>query len=276
MIGAVVGDATRTSRFLWGLHEFRVRPDDVFISSYPRSGTTWMQHILHVLRSRGDVSFQHISDVVPWFERSLALGRRRARDFEALPSPRMFKSHLPRMWLPAGARYVYVARDGCDVALSYYHFYCSHLSYRGDFDAFFERFLVGSLQYGSWFRHVTGWHAHNTDPDVLLVRYEQLQRALPRELQRIAAFYGQSLDAGMLKSLSELCQFSFMREHETKFDHACAEPRAPAHVPGTFIRRGRSGEAAQALSAAQLFRYQERLESVRPSVWELNLPAFLH
>lgn len=271
-----MGDATRVARFLRGLHEFRARPEDIFISSYPRSGTTWMQHILHVIRSRGDVSFQHISDVVPWFERPLALGRTRAGDFEMLSRPRVFKSHLPRAWLPAGARYVYVARDGCDVALSYYHFYCSHLSYRGDFNTFFERFLVGSLQYGSWFRHVAGWQAHASDPAVLIVQYEQLQRDLPRELQRIAAFCQQSLGAAECERLSELCQFSFMREHEAKFDHARAEPDARAFQPGTFIRRGRCGDARQALSAAQRFRYQQRLEAVRPSHLELNLPAFLH
>lgn len=273
---AALADAQRVARFFRGLWEFRVRPDDVFISSYPRSGTTWMQHILHVLRSGGDTSFQHISEVVPWFERPLALGRQRALDYDALPSPRIFKSHLPRAWLPRGARYVYVERDGRDVAISYYHFYRSHLGYTASFDTFFELFMAGALQYGSWFRHVAGWRAHTNDPAVLIVQYERLQSDLPHELQRLAAFISKPLDGAAVQQLGPLCGFQYMREHETKFDHASAEPGARTRQPGAFIRRGQSGGFASLLNDSQ--RRQFSLLAARPlraAIIELNLPAFL-
>ena len=47
---------------------FKPRSNDVFIVTPPKCGTTWMQQILHQLRSGGDMSFDEISDVVPFIE----------------------------------------------------------------------------------------------------------------------------------------------------------------------------------------------------------------
>lgn len=278
MIAQPAADALRVARFLRGRLRFRVRPDDVFISSYPRSGTTWLQHITHVLQSGGDLDFTHISAVAPWFERSLSLGRSTGADFAALSGPRIFKSHLPRVWLPRGARHIYVRRDGRDVLVSYYHFYRSHLGYRGDFDAFFDRFMRGDLQYGSWFKHVAGWNRDAGDPSLLIVDYERLLEDLEREISRIAAFLGIALDAASRARLASTCDFAFMKRHEAKFDHAAAEPGgADAAEPGRFIRSGVRGGFAALFSADHQRRFELRLQ--KPAAWpalELNLPEFLH
>ena len=47
---------------------FKPHSDDVFVVTPPKCGTTWMQQILHQLRSGGDMSFEDISDVVPYIE----------------------------------------------------------------------------------------------------------------------------------------------------------------------------------------------------------------
>src|SRR5207249_11559783 len=78
--------------------EFVPRTDDVFIVTYPRSGTTWMQMILYQLTTDGNMDFTHIAEYCPWFEKSL----RSARGFETRPSPRLFKSHLPYREIPKG------------------------------------------------------------------------------------------------------------------------------------------------------------------------------
>ena len=43
-------------------------PDDIFVVTYPRSGTTWTQMILYQLTTDGRMDFAHITQVCPWFE----------------------------------------------------------------------------------------------------------------------------------------------------------------------------------------------------------------
>ena len=91
------------------LDKFVPRPDDIFIVTYPRSGTTLMQMILYQLTTDGKMDFPHITTVSPWFERSLKDGTA----YDALPAPRVFKSHLSYGKVPKGpCKYLYVARDG--------------------------------------------------------------------------------------------------------------------------------------------------------------------
>ena len=47
---------------------FKPRSNDVFVVTPPKCGTTWMQQILHQLRSGGDMSFSDISEEIPFIE----------------------------------------------------------------------------------------------------------------------------------------------------------------------------------------------------------------
>ena len=75
-------------------------------------------------------------------------------DFKALPSPRMIKSHLPYQTTPKSAneddqcKYIYVARNPKDVAVSFFHF-VEHWkkvgisSYNGPWEFFSKLFIEG-------------------------------------------------------------------------------------------------------------------------------------
>jgi hypothetical protein len=272
-----LGDASRVLSFARGLLEFRSRPDDVFIVTYPRSGTTLMQFMLHQLAGRGDEDFDHISQVAPWFERSLAVGALQARDLEALPSPRIFKSHLAHGWLPGGGRYIYVTRDGRDVAVSYYHFYRSHLRYSGSFEQFFARFLRGDLQYGSWFKHTAGWTAHRDDPRILFLRFEDLVCSLPSCIRTVARFCELELCEERLAEIAHRCSFEWMKRHEERFDFTTERLLQLGYRRRAFLRSGRTGEGIAALRPEQEAAF--RREAARPrrlADVELDLPQFLH
>src|SRR5262245_28666780 len=70
---------------------WRPRPTDVVISPYGKCGTTWLQQIFHTLRTRGDMDFEDISEVVPWIETSTLLEI--DINAEQRAEPRGFKSH---------------------------------------------------------------------------------------------------------------------------------------------------------------------------------------
>ena len=47
---------------------------DVLVVTSPKCGTTWVQQIVHQLRSRGSMDFEEISVPVPWIEMAHDLG----------------------------------------------------------------------------------------------------------------------------------------------------------------------------------------------------------
>jgi len=268
--------APRMLNFLRGLVEFRPREDDIFIVTYPRSGTTWMQMVLYQLTTDGRMDFTHISEVSPWFERSLALGTAEAQDFESLPSPRIFKSHLPHMWLPGGCRYIYITRDVADVAVSYYHLYRSHLGFEGSFSDFLKRFTSGRVQYKSWFKHVAGWKTRRGEPGVLFVRYEDMLASLKSVIGEVAGFCGLEVGGATLDRVLRRCDFEFMKRHQDKFDHATKVLLDRGIRQDSFIRKGGGGEGADRMTGRQKESLRRMLgKPVKHPTIELDLAEFL-
>ncbi len=251
-------NAKRIANFLRGRMELQVRPSDVFISSYPRSGTTLTQWILYLLSHDEQPDPDHLTKASPWFERSLAIGELDAEDLERFPSPRVFKSHLPREWLPDGARYIYVEREPLDVLSSYFDFYRAYLGFEGSLDDFYERFMAGRLQYGSWFEHVAGWRAHASDPDVMIIRYENLLDDRKASIERILEFLGWERDERWVDRAVIESSFDAMKRRESVFDHATALLLERGVRPESFLRSGRSGRGAGELSEAQVRQIRER------------------
>lgn len=50
------------------------RSDDVFIATYSKSGTTFLQMLVEMLRSGGDTNFEEITEVQPWLDFCLDIG----------------------------------------------------------------------------------------------------------------------------------------------------------------------------------------------------------
>lgn len=220
-------------RWLSSWLTFVPREDDIYVVTYPRSGTTWLQMILYQLTTGGRMDFTHISEVVPFFEKTMAAGN----DFSSLSSPRLFKTHLRRIPKWPG-KYIYVVRNGKDVAISYFHFYKTHLGYRGTFDQFFDRFLRGKLHYGSWFKHVSAWRARAADPNVLILNYEDLLRDLDGCLKKIAEFCDLKVAPERHATIVENCSFAFMKKHEDKFDPITEFLCEQGLIRHSFLRAG--------------------------------------
>jgi hypothetical protein len=234
------------------------RPQDIFIVTYPRSGTTWMQMILYQLTSDGSMEIPHIAEYCPCFEGSV----RSERGFDTRPSPRIFKSHLAFPKIPKGAgRYIYVARDGRDVALSCYHLCRNYGSYWKSFDEFFEEFLRGKCVFGSWFKHVEGWWKHRRDPNVLFLTYEELQRDLAGALHRIIDFCQFYIAPERLPGIAERCGFAFMKAHESKFDPSMGYLWEKGTRLDAFIRGGRTGDGARQLTEEQKARFERTFQT---------------
>jgi len=270
-LDAGLHDLRRTAAFTRGMALWQPRPDDVFVATYPRSGTTWMQYMLHLL-VRPEVDFRHINDACPWLERSLAVGSVTPDDLARLPSPRIFKTHLLPQWLPRQGRFVVIVRDPADVAVSYYELYRAYLGFRGTLDEFLARFVAGRVQYGSWWSHVRSWERH-AGPQVLSVRYEALRADPHAQLRRVAEHAGLACDEARLAAAVEGASLRRMKAMEERFDHATSLLLERGVRPRSFIGRGEG--AGPALSAEQRARIEAagHVPRDRERAW---LPAFLH
>ena len=87
-------------RFMKSLDTFEVRPDDIFIASYPRSGTTWTEEVVSAIVSKFDPKFmaKQVHDRVIHLEVGRPFGQK--SHLKSLKSPRLLGTHLPVKFCP--------------------------------------------------------------------------------------------------------------------------------------------------------------------------------
>lgn len=156
---------------------YKPRPDDVFLVTYPKCGTTWMQYLILSILSKG-----HPPKIVTDFMlASPYLEMMGSESAERMPRPGLIKTHLPFDKQPYSeqAKYVYVTRNPYDVCVSFYYHLKSFTPKKVEdvsFAKFHELFLSGKFSYGSYFDHLLSWYEHRNDPNVLFFTYEQMKK----------------------------------------------------------------------------------------------------
>jgi len=219
----------------------KLRPTDVVITPYGKSGTTWTQQIVHSLRTRGDMDFDDISRVVPWIETSIALGI----DLEAeqRADPRAFKSHLTWDLVPKGGKYINVVREPGDVAVSAFKFQEGWFLEPGSVPI--DDYVAAQfLKPRHYFKHLLSWWPHRDDPDVLFLAYEKMLQDPRHTIRRIAAFIDIELDDELLALTEEHASLEFMLAHKDRFDDAMFRLRGEELAgipPGSDSAKVRAG-----------------------------------
>jgi hypothetical protein len=229
-------------------HGFTPHPQDVYVATYPKSGTTWMQMILYQLTTPGDMSIRHIGDVIPWLDRTIELKR---EVIDALRPPRLFKTHLPYDWVPPGKR-IYVWRAVEDVAVSYFHQMRELHGFGGDIDAFVQKVIIDGINFnGSWFTHFESWFPHRSDADVLCISFHQMKSDLAGVIDRVARFCAIPIPAEKLPEVLRRCTFDFMQQHEALFHprFELGETQRVARGDSRFFRKGLEGEGVRELTS---------------------------
>lgn len=252
--------------------EFRPRPDDVIISPSAKSGTTWTQHIVHGLRTRGSLDFEEISDVVPWLEAAHELGI----DLNApqVAEPRVFKSHLSYHEVPKGARYVCPIRNPRDVAVSIYRFFEGWFFEPGsiDLDALTRfRWPRDEAKTKGYFYHLSSFWERRHDPNVLLLCYEDMLVDLEGSVRRLAQFLGIQLDDELREIVVRQSSREFMLKHRERFDERrsreCAYRRRgiPYESDAYKVTAGASDSAR--------YRLSDELERELDDIWHEQIAA---
>jgi hypothetical protein len=230
-----------------------LRTGDVCFISYPKSGSTWLSHILVLMLNNGETPADTtLRNSVHWVASSWPYPRSR-EELDALPSPRIFKSHMPWHMAVGGntvtspCKYIYIARNPKDVSVSYYHFESGKQwsgNYSGPWEHWLKWFLEGKVQRGDWFNHVLSWWEHKDDKNVLFLKYEDMKRDFDNQLDRIAGFLEYPLPDSTKKLIRDKSSFENMKKDDFSNLHEIPEL-------GSFFRKGQIGSWKDMFTVAQ-------------------------
>lgn len=259
-ISGILFPVTFTQQRIDEILEATVRQDDIFVASYPKSGTTWAQELVWEILHNGKQDKRTLEDRFPWYEagpwpegsktfidNSLAQAA-----MDAMSSPRLMKTHLPFHLMPKqisetpdgpiSCKCIYVMRNPKDAAVSLYHMLFAMVTakYDGTWQQFLPLWMAGRVTYGSWFDHVLGWWSHRDDPNILFLKYEDMKKDLPSTIRKIAEFLEKQLTTEMVELIAEQCTFGAMKSNPATDFHqieAVYKPDAPR-----FMRKGKIGD----------------------------------
>ncbi|XP_066030178.1 sulfotransferase 1B1-like [Pocillopora verrucosa] len=195
-------------------------------------GTTWVQEIVWQILNDGKISEERMESRHPFLEKNQLFDRPRDESdgqkvsVTSRPSPRLIRSHLPYHVIPMSkeeskrSKYIYVARNPRDVAVSYYHFVLSFgpsSYFNGTWEFFVKLFLEGKNSYGFWSDHVLPWWKHRDEPHVLFLKYEDLKKDLCGNVRMISEFLEKPLSDEMIRKITHQCTFAEMKKNSNSY-----------------------------------------------------------
>jgi hypothetical protein len=236
---------------VWFRH-LGLKPDDVFVASYPRSGSTWLRFLLLEVVTRDSAHFDSVNRTIPdvgWHRGCPAI----------LPGPaRLIKTH--EAYRRQYGKAIYIVRDFRDVVLSEFAYEQARRRIAEDFDAFLTLSLTSSVSgYGTWHEHVASWADSPLEStgQLLLVKFEDLRARTEDVVARTLDFLGLSADSRQIRQAIANNNVQRMQEKENRMSdidgYSPQKTNGNGHGPGgRFVRSGSVGGWRQSFSEEQV------------------------
>jgi aryl sulfotransferase len=259
---------------------FKARPDDVFVCTPPKCGTTWTQTIVvNLFWPDGDPPGS-VMELSPWIEADFTgPSDNMHAALEAQTHRRVIKSHTPADGIPwfDQCKYLFVCRDGLDAFMSMIN-HISRMkmldamneqaladgvpplpSYDGDVHKFFDHWLDMETIY---FDIVGSYVEQRNRSNLLFVHFNDLKKDLSGEMKRTAEFLNIEISEAQWPQVVDRCTFESMRSNE-----GMVGDMSMGFEGGTkgFLHKGTNGRWHDQLNEEEVQRYLTYLADAVPA-----------
>ncbi|XP_060545065.1 amine sulfotransferase-like [Pantherophis guttatus] len=245
--------------FLEAAEDLETRDSDIFVITYPKSGTLWTQNIVCFILYEGhrngteNICISHRCVSIEYNIHNV--------DITQMPSPRVIASHLPYYLVPKKLRakkgkVIYVYRNPKDVLVSFFH-YCNSFRILGNssnLEEYMQSFLSGNVIGSLVFNHVKDWYTHQNEFNILFLCYEEMIQDLRGTVLKICKFIGKELSSQEVDKVVEMSTFKNMkadpRANLVKTYEECFGQKNVKH-----IRKGTVGDWKNIMTVSQSERF---------------------
>ena len=254
-----------------------IRPDDVFVVTPPKCGTTWMQTIVALLLSGDPEVETELSVKMPWVDIRIREMPEVAERLDAMTHRRSMKSHTPMDGLPLDdqAQYICVFRHPLDAHFSYRKHlrnipmpWFDHWYPEDDVDGVtFRRFLDGgaegfdgdAMPLAHIIQHYKAAAALAVRPNVSLFHYADMIRDLPGTFTKLADLLDITHSPHVLDQLIQAATFDNMKANATRF--APSGGKGFMRSDTEFFNSGTSGKWDGNLTDKELQAYELMMDA---------------
>lgn len=232
------------------------RDSDIYLVSYPKSGNTWMRYLLtySIWPELAEMDLVEMAAYIP----SFGLPKDRA----AMLDPDSPCNHLTHRIIKEHARYdesaklhvkraIYIARDGRDAMVSYWHFCNQRDNTSIPFSEFIELSARPEHSFGPWKEHVMGWINAPLEAKLIL-RYEDMLTDTSGCLRRALEFAEIEASDSVIERAVNRASFDSMRKLEKTKGFNLEQL-----VNVEFVRQGKSGKWGETFASGDLERFNK-------------------
>ncbi|MCH8331658.1 MAG: sulfotransferase domain-containing protein [Bacteroidetes bacterium] len=256
-------------------NDFEFRNDDIIISTYAKSGTTWLQQIISQLLFNGEEGLE-VAHMSPWMDLRIPPAEVKLGEVNGMTHRRFLKTHLPvdALVFNQNVKYIYIARDGRDVVWSLYnhHSNANEKWYHAlnetpglqgppiekptdDILQYFNEWLEkDGFPFWSFWENIKSWWEIKELPNVMMIHFSELKADMPGMIRKIAAYLDIEIDENNWDAIVEHCTFDYMKANAEK-----SVPLGGMFWDGgaqTFIHKGNNGRWKEMLSEEQSQAYE--------------------
>ncbi|XP_066927159.1 luciferin sulfotransferase-like [Clytia hemisphaerica] len=246
---------------------FQMFEDDVFIATYPRCGTRWMQELVWRVRNDQEaLSTEYLNVRVPMLDFCINF-EEDAHNFspisncDNLPRPRAFKTHLAYDLLPKQfhqqkkGKAIFVIRNPRDICQSLLNYFQNIENYTGDIQTIANIMTKDGigLFYGPFFKVVLSYWNKRHDDNILIVFYEEMQKDLGSVIQKVADFLNVSITTDRVEHLVDFLSFNSMKDNKSSLFSSEFMSKSAARM----YHKGRVGSWKDVFTPEMIQQFEE-------------------